>query len=306
METRQIIICRGIQGSGKSTWAKQWCHEDPEHRIRFNNDDIRNMLGDYWVPSRESMVTSMYTVFIANAMIKGYNIVIDNMNLSSKTVAGIEKTIQSFNKEQSFNWKYKVEYKDFFIPLEECIRRDAMRPNPIGEAIIRQTFKRYRDLITSEEIAKIRANKAPRIKGASPAIIVDIDGTIALRVDDRPWFGPGAAAGMLNDEPIEGTCFAVHHMHDKCKIIIVTGREASDEVMGATFQWLDDNGIMYDEIYFRPVKDYSKAADCKKKIYEEHIKGKYNVLFVLEDNNQCVQMWREEGLTCLQPNEGKF
>lgn len=47
METRKIIICRGIQGSGKSTWAKQWCHEDPEHRVRFNNDDIRNMLGDY-------------------------------------------------------------------------------------------------------------------------------------------------------------------------------------------------------------------------------------------------------------------
>lgn len=23
METRKLIICRGIQGSGKSTWAKQ-------------------------------------------------------------------------------------------------------------------------------------------------------------------------------------------------------------------------------------------------------------------------------------------
>lgn len=57
METRQLIICRGIQGSGKSTWAKQWCHEDPEHRIRFNNDDIRNMLGDYWVPNREWTTT---------------------------------------------------------------------------------------------------------------------------------------------------------------------------------------------------------------------------------------------------------
>lgn len=48
MKERKLIICRGIQGSGKSTWAKQWCHEDPENRIRFNNDDIRNMLGDYW------------------------------------------------------------------------------------------------------------------------------------------------------------------------------------------------------------------------------------------------------------------
>ena len=56
METRVLVICRGIQGSGKTSFAKQWCHEDPEHRVRSNNDDIRNMLGDYWVPSREDVV----------------------------------------------------------------------------------------------------------------------------------------------------------------------------------------------------------------------------------------------------------
>lgn len=44
----KIILCRGIQGSGKTTWAKQWVLEDPEHRVRFNNDDdVRNMLGKY-------------------------------------------------------------------------------------------------------------------------------------------------------------------------------------------------------------------------------------------------------------------
>lgn len=41
-------------------------------------------------------------------------------------------------------------------------------------------------------------------------------------------------------------------------------------------------------------------------IYEDNIKGKYNVQFVLEDNYKCVKMWREQGLVCLQPNEGKF
>ena len=29
----KIILCRGIQGSGKTTWAKQWVLEDPEHRV---------------------------------------------------------------------------------------------------------------------------------------------------------------------------------------------------------------------------------------------------------------------------------
>ena len=27
----KIILCRGIQGSGKSTWARKWVLEDPEH-----------------------------------------------------------------------------------------------------------------------------------------------------------------------------------------------------------------------------------------------------------------------------------
>lgn len=71
MDKRVLIICRGIQGSGKSTWAKQWCHEDPEHRVRFNNDDIRNMLGDYWVPNREKLVTEAKANMITFALIKG-------------------------------------------------------------------------------------------------------------------------------------------------------------------------------------------------------------------------------------------
>lgn len=227
METRQLIICRGIQGSGKSTWAKQWCHEDPEHRIRFNNDDIRNMLGDYWVPNREKVVTATYNTVLAYGMEKGYNIVVDNMNLNPKTCAELEKMVKDFNENYTYDWKYEVEYKDFFIPVDECIRRDAMRPNPIGEKVIKATWRRYRDFIIQEDI-KSMLKKSPK--------------------------------------------------HD----------------------------VVVDELFFRPVKDYSPGADCKKKIYEDNIKGKYNVQFVLEDNYKCVKMWREQGLVCLQPNEGKF
>ena len=80
----KIILCRGIQGSGKTTWAKQWVLEDPEHRVRFNNDDIRNMLGKYWVPSREPIITTMKNSFISGAAIFRMDVVIDNMNLNSK------------------------------------------------------------------------------------------------------------------------------------------------------------------------------------------------------------------------------
>lgn len=37
---KQILILRGIPASGKTTYALKWVNEDPNHRIRINQDDI--------------------------------------------------------------------------------------------------------------------------------------------------------------------------------------------------------------------------------------------------------------------------
>lgn len=306
METRKLIICRGIQGSGKSTWAKQWCHEDPEHRIRFNNDDIRNMLGDYWVPNREKVVTATYNTVLAYSMEKGYNIVVDNMNLNPKTCTELEKMVKDFNENYTYDWKYEVEYKDFFIPVEECIRRDAMRPNPIGEKVIKQTWRRYRNFIINSDIKEMLKNKAEHVDGGKPVILVDMDATLCLNTSGRPFYGENSANGMLEDTPVEEICRLVRQMGEHCLVFIVTGREGTTEVVDATKEWLKKNEIPSDAMFFRPVGDYSPGPDCKRRIYEENIKGKYNVQFVLDDSSKCVKMWREQGLICLQPNEGKF
>lgn len=155
---RKIILCRGIQGSGKTFWSKQWVLEDPEHRVRFNNDDIRNMLGKYWVPSREQLVLDLKKQFIRSSMLAGYDIVIDNMNLNPKEVEFYKNYIEAHNRimkelseetKLSFkdDTKYELEFVDFFIPLQECIERDSKRPNPIGEEVIRKTYERYKDII---------------------------------------------------------------------------------------------------------------------------------------------------------------
>ena len=98
---RKIILTRGIQGSGKSTWARQWAEEDPEHRVRFNNDDIRNMLGKFWVPSREKLVKCLYDRFLFDSMAHKYDIIIDNMNLNPKTVSEIKSEVDLFNISKS-------------------------------------------------------------------------------------------------------------------------------------------------------------------------------------------------------------
>lgn len=150
MEVKKILILRGLQGSGKSTFARQWVDEDPNHRVRFNRDDVRNMLGKYWVPEREEVINQMYVAFLDQSMVEGYDIVIDNMNLNQSYIDEINKIVEEFN-----SWlgnysiiKYEVEIKDFFhIPLQTCIDRDAQREHPIGENVIRRTYNKYKDKI---------------------------------------------------------------------------------------------------------------------------------------------------------------
>lgn len=280
MDKRVLIICRGIQGSGRSTWAKQWCHEDPEHRVRFNNGDVRNMLGDYWVPSRENVVTATYNTVLAYSMEKGYNIVVDNMNLNPKTCAELEKMVKDFNENYTYDWKYEVEYKDFWTPV------DAKGEHPIGE----------------------KAKALVQDTNLPAAIIVDMDATVCLNTSGRPFYGEGAAEGMLTDEPITPILELIRNFCDNypAKLIILTGREDTPEVRKATEQWLENNFLHPDMILMRPANSFVAGPICKKKLYEDNIKGKYYIPFVLEDNCKCVEMWRNEDLICLQPNEGKF
>ena len=146
-----LIILQGIQGSGKTTWAKNWVKEDPKHRVRFNQDDIRNMFGVYWVPSREPLVKAMHNSFLNKAMLEGYDIVLDNMNLNQNTINEIKEIVEEFNKWISLSpvdLHYDIKYQTFFdTPLEECIARDSKRENPIGENVIRNTYNKYKDII---------------------------------------------------------------------------------------------------------------------------------------------------------------
>lgn len=106
----KLIICRGLPASGKSTWAKQWVLEDPEHRVRINQDDIRLMLGKYWVPSREKLVQEIQFDAVVEALSKEFDVVIDNTNLNKKVLDGFDRLIKTFEN-------YEIEYKDFLILL---------------------------------------------------------------------------------------------------------------------------------------------------------------------------------------------
>ena len=134
----KLIICRGIPASGKTFWAKQWVLEDPEHRVRINQDDIRNMLGKYWVPSREPLVSHIQQEAICRAMLLGLDIVSDNTNLNPKVLKSLSDIAASN--------EYELEYKDFFdTPLSVCIERDKARDLQVTEKVIRNFYNNYKD-----------------------------------------------------------------------------------------------------------------------------------------------------------------
>ena len=151
----KIILTRGIQGSGKSTWAKKWVEEDPTHRVRWNNDDFNKMLGYKWLPEKAGFIADTRLDFLMNAMQRGFDIVVDNMNMDSKHLKSIERLAQDFNETlapSDSKDSYTVETKDFFdVPLEECIERDSRRETPIGKEVITETYNRYKELIENSK-----------------------------------------------------------------------------------------------------------------------------------------------------------
>ena len=136
----KLIICRGIPASGKTFWAKQWVLEDPEHRVRINQDDIRLMLGKYWIPSREELVQHIQKEALIEALERGYDIVIDNTNLNKKVLDFYRALVIDHGN-------HAIEYKDFFdTPLSVCIERDKNRDVQVSEKIIRNFYNNYKDI----------------------------------------------------------------------------------------------------------------------------------------------------------------
>lgn len=131
----KLLILQGIPASGKSTFAREWVNEDPSNRIIVNRDSIREMLGPYWMPSREELVTNIEDVVITNGLFQGYDVCVDATNLNPKTILKLKSYEDYIDCE--------IEFKHFKISLEEAIERDKNRSRSVGEKVIRDFYKKY-------------------------------------------------------------------------------------------------------------------------------------------------------------------
>ncbi len=143
----------------------------------------------------------------------------------------------------------------------------------------------------------------------SLAILIDLDGTLAnishrreRFLQDNNW---SEFYSKIPHDTLNLWCkVIIDKFQNDYKIILLTGRKSSYEK--ETLDWLRKNQVSYDELYFRDAEDFRKDDVVKKEIYEKYIHNKYKVLFVVDDRQSVVKMWRSIGLTCLQCDEGNF
>lgn len=136
------------------------------------------------------------------------------------------------------------------------------------------------------------------------AIICDLDGTLAL-LGGRDPFNPKTIADDQVNAAIANILEVYSHQTlFELQIIFITGR--FEKYRQETDVWLHKHGISNYQLFMRKDADFRKDIVYKKEIYEKQISGKFEVLFVLEDRDQTVKMWRELGLTCLQVAYGAF
>jgi predicted kinase len=295
---RTIYLTRGLPASGKSTWAKSLIDKHRGGYKRVNKDDLRSMLDNsQWSDKNEKFILKLRDHIIKETIRSGRHVIVDDTNLHEKHESRMNELISELKKE---GISCKLEVKDFTdVDIKLCIERDLKRPNSVGEKVI---LKMYNQYIKKEEPVSKRA-KDPNLPNC---IIVDIDGTLALKGDRSPYDLSRIDEDTLNVDIAEIVkIYNFLNTSETDAIFIFSGR--SDSCKEVTEKWLLDNKVSYTKLVMRKSDDNRKDYIVKREMFEEHIEGKYNVLFLLDDRNRVVEMWRKElGLTCLQVQEGDF
>ncbi len=159
------------------------------------------------------------------------------------------------------------------------------------------------------------------IKNKEPAIICDIDGTLALMKGKRTPFD---YRKCYNDElnvPVLQVINCLMNIYNY-KLLLVSAREnvtyEEDEafimhgkkhttVKSITEVWLKDHNIEYSALFMRDEGNYRKDRYVKYDMYRSEILPYYDVKMVFDDRDQVVEMWRHgANLTCFQVADGRF
>lgn len=133
-----LHITRGLPGSGKTTFARQWVAHAPHSRARVNRDDLRMMM--YGTPvgltqEQEDQVTTASQTVVSNFLALGMDVIADDTNLDPLHLAQWHVVA-----DQHYAG---MEVHEIATPVEECVARDATRERVVGADVIRRLAQEF-------------------------------------------------------------------------------------------------------------------------------------------------------------------
>ena len=143
-------------------------------------------------------------------------------------------------------------------------------------------------------------------------IIFDVDGTLAdiehrrvLLEGDRPdWTRFNARMGDDTPNVPIVTLYKTLWNSGDFRIEIVTGR--NEAFRKVTETWLTWNEIPFTRVTMRADKDQRADHIIKQEILNAFLAEGHEIAFTVDDRQQVVDMWRRNGIMCLQCDVGDF
>ncbi|WNO25972.1 polynucleotide kinase [Microbacterium phage ASegato] len=292
----RITIMRGLPASGKSGISKEMLADNP-NLVRVNRDAIRWTQGTFpfGTPEQEEMVSVIGESLVGGALRAGKDVVIDACHLNPQSIL-------KWFKIAKIHGVRDVAILSLEVTLATLFERDANREKSVGQGVIAKMAKRYKigDDGKLPKAPEFKAAERPDLTPAAPyshmlpdAYIVDTDGTVADHVGIR---SPYDTSRYDLDAAHEDVIQLVNHLEKDFHIIGVSGR--SEEHRPATVKWwLDNVGFIPENFFMRPTGDGRPDDVIKAEIYEKEIRGKFNIMGVLDDRARVLRMWRAKGLT---------
>jgi predicted kinase len=291
----ELVINRGIPGSGKSTYANAWVNA-ANGRVRSNRDDIRFAgYGTYFGPPiDEEVVTRIQHAGIRAALSAGVSVIVDDCNIEMKYIKALAHIGYEYDAHVSINL--------VDVPLNVALERNAKRDRVVPEKVIRSMHSRLQGLkdvqLPEKPILRPYTNDMPN---KEDAILVDIDGTLAKMVNRGPF--EWKRVGEDEVVPIVAEVVRMFYVMGY-KIIVMSGRDSV--CREETTEWLDRHDIPWNALFMRAENDMRKDNIVKHELFWAHVANFYNVHTVLDDRDQVVKMWRDIGLTVFQVAPGAF